>query len=165
MALTLFSFQRAFTARQRVALAAADCENSKTAIEAKNILDSLYLGLVCDNMDCGEFCDASSLVDEFISHCKILLQKLSVADHEATIPLSDNVFLHLVEKNGHIRMNMNGEHVILPNLTLRLLYKNLLQDILDNPDLYGSSLSSYVHSLERRKKLPALLLPSYAMSY
>jgi hypothetical protein len=166
MAITIFSFQRAFSTNQRMALAAADCETSLAAIEqAKDILDSLYLGLDCEITDCDKLCDASSAVDQFIAQCNTLLQQLSEADDDATIPLPGKNYLFLYEKNGHIHMSMNGEHVILPNLTLRRLYKNLVQDILNNPDLYGSSLASYAHSLERRKKIPALLLPSYAVSF
>lgn len=161
MTLNIFSFQRAFTSRQRMALAAANCETSLAAIEAKDILDSLYLGLDCEVMDCGEFCEASSTSVEFVSHCKILLQELSDADNSVTISLSNNTNLNLNEINGHIQMNMDGEQVTLPNLTIQHLYKNLVQDIQNNPDLYGTCLVGYVNDLKRREKICALLLPAH----
>ena len=159
MTLNIFSFKRAFTARQQMALAAANCETSLAAIEAKDIMDSLYLGLDCEVMDCGEFCEASSTVDEFVTHCKTLLQKLSDADDAVTISLPNDISLSLNEKNGHIQMNMDGEQVTLPNLTIHHLYNNLVQDIQNNPDLYGTCLAGYANSLQRREKLCALLLP------
>lgn len=161
MSLNIFSFQRAFTARQRMALAAANCETSLAALEAKDIMDSLYLGLDCEVMDCGEFCEASSTVDEFITHCKTLLEKLSDADDAVTISLPGNSSLNLYEKTGYIQMSMDGEHIRLPNLTIHQLYRNLLQDIQNNPDLYGTCLTGYVNSMQRREKICALLLPAH----
>jgi|GEM_PF-5460522 len=161
MTLNIFSFQRAFTARQGMALAAANCETSLATIEAKDIMDSLYLGLDCEVMDCGEFCEASSTVDEFVDYCKTMLQELSDADDAVTISLPNNTNLNLNEKNGHIQMSMDGKQVTLPNLTIHHLYKNLVQDIQNNPDLYGTCLTGYVNSLQRREKICALLLPAH----
>lgn len=161
MTLDIFSFQRAFSAKKKMALAAGNCYNSAAAIESKDILDSLYLGLDCEIADCGEFCDASSTVDEFIDNCKNLLQQLSnVESNQVTIQLSNNDNLSLNENSGSIQMKLDGEYVVISDLTIPHLYENLMQDIQSNPDLYGSCLASYVNNLEQRVLVPASLVHS-----
>lgn len=134
-----------------MALAAGNCSNSVAAIEAKDILDSLYLGLDCDIADCGEFCNASSTVDEFIDNCKALLKQLSeVESNHVRIQLTNNDSLCLDESNGNIQMKLDGERVVITDLTIQHLYETLSQDIQDNPDLYGSCLANYASSLGHR---------------
>ena len=161
MSLNIFSFQRAFTAKRKMALAAANCDTSVAAIEAKDILDSLYLGLDCEVMDCGDFCNACSNVDEFIDLCKTLLQKLAGAlNDDVIIPLANSNNLGLSEQNGALQLQMDGKQLTLTNLTFQHLYKNLVQDIQNHPELYGNYLSNYANNLKRRERTCALLLPS-----
>jgi len=161
MTLTIFSFQRAFTAKRKMALAAADRDTTTATTQAKDILDSLYLGLDCEITDCGDFCSVSSTVEEFIDLGKTLLQKLSCALHDdVIIPLSAGNELSLSEQNGSLQLRMDGEQVTLNNLTFQRLYKNLVQDIQNNPELYGHYLSQYVNNIKRRERTCALLLPS-----
>lgn len=161
MTLTIFSFQRAFAAKRKMALAAADRDTSIATMEAKDILDSLYLGLECELTDCGDFCSVSSTVEEFIDLVKTLLQKLSCALYDdVIIPLSTDNYLSLSEQNGNLQLGMDGQQVTLTNLTFHRLYKNLVQDIQDHPELYGHYLSHYVNTIKRRQKTCALLLPS-----
>jgi hypothetical protein len=149
MNLDIFSFQRAFTARQKMALAACDCSSTLASNEAKDTLDALYLGLACEEMDCGEFCDTGAAIDEFITHCQTILQKLAAAEKDqVTIPLSNNRNLCLGEKNGSLQLQMNSEHITLPNLTFQHLYTNLIHDIQSYPDLYGAGLFSYASNLK-----------------
>jgi hypothetical protein len=77
MTLNVFSFQRAFTAKRQMALVAGDGPSSLAPVEAKDILDSLYLGLDCEITERGEFFTASSTVEEFITVCQMIIQEIS----------------------------------------------------------------------------------------
>jgi hypothetical protein len=162
MSLNIFSLKRAFTARQKMALAAGNCHNSQAALKAKDTLNALYLGLDCEVTDCGEFYDASSTIDEFIADCTLLLQKLStVENNQVTIQLTNRHNLSLNEINGYIQMQMDNQQVTLPNLTIQHLYNNLIQDIHNNPDLYGTYLTNYAHHLEQCKVTSKMVLNTH----
>jgi hypothetical protein len=150
MSLDIFSFQRAFRARRKMALAASDCSNTLAGAAAKDVLDCIHLGLNCDNADCGEFCDSSSAVNEFIATCQNLLKKLANAEcNHITITLPCSNHLSLNEKDGNIQLQMGNKQVTLSNLTIPNLYNNLVQDIQEHPDLYGASLFSYTKNLKQ----------------
>lgn len=150
MSLNIFSFQRAFTARQKMALAACDCSSTLASNDAQDILDALYLGLDCEERDCGEFCDSDAAIDEFITYCQTLLQELSATKKaHVTIQLSNNRNLCLDEQNGSLQLQMNSERITLPNLTIQHLYTNLVHDIQSYPELYGAGLSNYANKLCR----------------
>lgn len=155
MTLSIFSFQRAFTAKQQMALAAGNCTTPLAAIDTKDILDCLHLGIDCGITGNNEFCNSTATVDEFIANCESMLKALSNTNENnvVTISLSHNHPVCLKEKNGDIIIKMHGERVILPNLTLQDLYKNLIQDIQNNPQLYGNYLINYTNCLEQSKKL------------
>ncbi len=150
MSLTIFSFQRAFTAKHQMALAAGNIDNIQVALEAKDILDSLHLGLICETMACDEFCNSTSIIDEFIANCENILIPLSLPNDNGpvTIHLLNQAHLTLKEENGDVTLEMDGEQLTIAGLCLGDLYQNLAKDIQSNPDLYGTSLTSYIKNNE-----------------
>lgn len=152
MSHSIFSLQRAFSAKRHMALAAGNVDNFLAAMKAKDMLDSIHLGLFCEAVEFDDYCKSTAAVDEFIADCKNILVALStysddIENDHITIQLLNNR-IDLSEENGALKMKMDGEQVTLLNLTLQDLYKNLLNDIQSNPELYGSCLTKYVNSLE-----------------
>jgi hypothetical protein len=59
---------------------------------------------------------------------------------------------------------MGDEQVIVANLTIQDLYQNLVQDIQNNPDLYGAYLSSYANNLEQYELTASAHAPRHSVS-